>query len=122
MAIKTEGVQETLLSVRGKTAGEVFKLSASIIFAAVVEVRAEKVRSEVRPTEAVYMDRKVRGHASKHVVGAKLQGLENWPPGTRKIRDLLQLFCKVMQTAICITDTEARCTRPPFINQILCRF
>lgn len=63
------------------------------------------MRSEARPTEAVYMDRKVRGHASKHVVGAKLQGLESWPQEMRKIRDLLQLFCKVMQTAICITDT-----------------
>lgn len=35
----------------------------------------ESSRFEARPTEAVYTDRGVRGHASKHVVGAKLQGL-----------------------------------------------
>lgn len=35
----------------------------------------------MRPTEAVYTDRKVRGHASKHVVGAKMQGLRAGPQG-----------------------------------------
>lgn len=82
----------------------------------------ESSRSEARPTEAVYMDRKVRGHAGKHVVGAKLQGLESWPPGMRKIRDLLQLFCKVMQTGTCINDTEDLCIRHPIMNQSFCRF
>ena len=53
---------------------------------------------DVRPTDAVYMDQKVRGHASKHVVGAKLRGLESRPPGMREIYDRF-IFCRVMQAA-----------------------
>lgn len=35
----------------------------------------ESSRSEARPTKAVYKGRKVRGHGSKHVAGARLLGL-----------------------------------------------
>lgn len=48
----------------------------------------ESSRFEARPTEAVYTDRKVRGHASKHVVGAKLQGLRAGHQG----REWLQIY------------------------------
>lgn len=49
----------------------------------------ESSRFEARPTEAVYTDRKVRGHASKHVVGAKLQGLKAGHQG----REWLEIYC-----------------------------
>ncbi len=48
----------------------------------------ESSRFEARPTEAVYTDRKVRGHASKHVVGARLQGLRAGHQG----REWLEIY------------------------------
>lgn len=61
----------------------------------------ESSRFETHPTEAVFTDRKVRGHASRHVVGARLQGLRAGHQGGEwlEIYYISLLFCKVMPSA-----------------------
>lgn len=53
----------------------------------------ESSRFETRPTEAVFTDREVRGHAEQTCGRCQAAGSESWwAPGRRMIRDLLQLF------------------------------
>jgi len=110
MAIKTECMQGTQLDVRSTTPG--LSVVVERINYLCGNSWSERSRFETQPTEAVFTDRKVRGHAGKHVVGARLQD-ESWAPGRRMIRYLLQIFCKVMPSAMCVTDTEDPCIRYP---------
>lgn len=83
--------------------------------------RGESGKAAARPQEEVYLDHEVRGRAGKHVAAAKQRGLRSRSAGTGKIRDLLQLFCNVMQTAACvINDTEDVLIRHPVIKFNIC--
>lgn len=73
MTIKTERTQRTQLNVRSKNPR--LGVVTERINYLCGNSWGESSRFEARPTEAVYTERKVRGHASKHVVGARLQSL-----------------------------------------------
>lgn len=81
-----EWMQETRLNVR--SSNRRLGVAAERINYLCSHSWGESSRFEARPTEAVYTDRKVRGHASKHVVGAKLQGLRAGHQG----REWLEIY------------------------------